>query len=104
MSTFKLSLLFFIVLVITGCSEFGAFEDRRREPLTERIYVGTSKIGAPAICYNPLFYNSKDIEQMADKLCKDYNSGSNAEFVKNDIFSCRLFVPSRAYYKCVVDK
>ena len=104
MSTFKLSLLFFIVLTVCGCSQFQAFEDRRREPQTERIYVGTSREGAPAICYNPLFYNKEDIKVMADNLCSQYKSGYKAKLVKNDIFSCRLFVPSRAYYKCVVDK
>ena len=93
-----------MVLTISSCSQFAPFEDRRREPQTERIYVGTSKEGAPTICYNPLFYNKVEINKIADDICKDYDSKTKASLVKNDIFSCRLFVPSRAYYKCIVDK
>lgn len=104
MSTLKLCLLFFVVVNICSCSQFRPFEDRYREPGTEYIYRGSSKPGYPSICYNPMFYNDLEIKDMADKLCKTYDGKTSAELVKKEIFSCRLFVPSKSYYTCVVNK
>lgn len=104
MSTLKLSLLLSLVLGVSACSQVQPFEDRRREPGTEYVYVGASKPDRPAICYNPLFYDKAEIKVMADELCQKHKSGTHAEEVDNDVFSCRLFVPSKAYYKCVADK
>ena len=104
MSTLKLTLLFFIVLATASCSQVRPFEDRRREPGTEYIYTGSSKPGNPVICYNSLFYTDDEIKNMADELCKKYNPKAKAEHKNTDSFSCRLFVPSKAYYQCVVDK
>jgi hypothetical protein len=80
------------------------FEDRQREPGTIYIYKGASKPDKPAICYNPLFYSKDEILERANKLCQENNPKTHAEFVDVDYFSCRLFVPSKAYYKCVEDK
>lgn len=104
MSTLKLSLLLFALTSVASCSQIAPFEDRRREPGTEQVYVGASKPGYPAICYNPLFYNENKITEMADALCQKHQEGARAELIDKDIFTCRLFVPSKAYYKCVVDK
>lgn len=104
MSTLKLFLLFASVVSVCSCSEIRPFEDRYREPGTDYIYRGSSKPGAPAVCYNPLFYSKNDVDAIADKLCKSNNEASKAEFNKKESFSCRLFVPSKAYYNCVVDK
>ncbi len=103
MSTLKLSISFFLFFIVSACAQFQAFEDRRREPGTEYIWVGSSKPGEPAICYNPLFYNKEKIKTKADELCKSYQTESHAELVDVDYFSCRLLIPSKAYYKCVVD-
>lgn len=103
MSTLKLSILIFLCAIVTACSQFAPFEDRRREPGTEYIWVGESKPQAPAFCYNPLFYSQEEITEIADKHCQENVKGSHAEFVNVDYFTCRLFVPSKAYYKCVVD-
>jgi len=105
LSTLKLSLLLFLCVVVSACSQFAPFEDRRREPGTIRIYKGESKPGAPAICYNPMFYDKEeDIKAQADELCQKNKPGTHAEFVDVSYFSCRLFIPSKAYYKCVADK
>lgn len=104
MSTLKLSILLFLCALVSACAEFASFEDRRREPGTDYVYVGASKPGAPAICYNPLFYKQEEVKQQADALCKEQQKNTHAEFIKVDYFTCRLFVPSIAYYKCVVDK
>ena len=101
MSTLKLSLLLSIVFWATACSQIAPFEDRRREPGTEYIYVGSSKPANPAICYTPLWEKAEDIQKMADKICQDNNTGTKAELVNKDIFSCRLFVPTKAFFKCI---
>lgn len=101
MSTLKLSLLLSLVLGISGCSQFQAFEDRRREPGTEYVYVGSSKPKAPVLCYNPLWESDAKLQEKADDLCRKTNASSKAELRNKDYFSCRLFVPSKAYYKCV---
>ncbi|MBQ8750633.1 MAG: hypothetical protein IJZ30_03230 [Alphaproteobacteria bacterium] len=104
MSTLKLTLLCFIVLAISSCSQVRPFEDRQREPGTVYIYKGSSKPGKPAICYNSLFYEEAEIKEMADDLCKKYQANTKAKLLKVDSFSCRLFVPSKAYYQCDVEK
>lgn len=104
MSTLKLSILLFLCALVSACTEFAPFEDRRREPGTEYVYVGASRPGHPAICYNPLFYSKEEIKERADALCQSHQKNTHAEFVNVDYFTCRLFVPSKAYYKCVVDK
>ena len=103
MSTLKLSILIFLCVIISACAQFRSFEDRRREPGTEYVWVGASKPGAPVICYNPLFYHKAEILKQADELCKKHQEDTHAELVDIDYFSCRLFVPARAYYKCVAD-
>lgn len=101
MSTLKLSLLLFLAFVVSACSQLAPFEDRRREPGTEYIYVGSSKLDKPAICYNPLWEDKEDIQKIADEICQSNNTGTKAELVKKDAFSCKLFVPTKAYFKCV---
>lgn len=103
MSTLKLSISIFLFIFAAGCTQFSAFEDRRREPGTEYIWVGASKPDKPAICYNPLFYSQEDIKEQADEICKKQKENTHAKLVDIDYFSCRLFVPSKAYYECVVD-
>lgn len=104
MSTLKLSTLLFLCVLISACTQFSPFEDRRREPGTDYIWIGESKPQKPAICYNPLFYSKENILERANEICQNNNAKSHAEFVDVDYFSCRLFVPSKAYYKCVIEK
>jgi hypothetical protein len=104
LSRLNLSLLLFTIISICGCSEIRPFEDRYREPGTEYIYRGASKPGSPTLCYNPLFYDKNDVDIMADKLCKSHNKASKAEFKEKEAFSCRLFIPTKMHYRCVVDK
>lgn len=101
MSTLKLSLLLSLLLGISACSQISPFEDRRREPGTEYVYKGASRPGKPAICYNPLLDNEAEVREVADELCRKNNPDTQAELVNIDYFTCRLFVPSKAYYKCV---
>ena len=104
MSTLKLSLLLSLVLGISACSQFRAFEDRRREPGTEYVYVGASKPAAPVLCYNPLWESDASLLEKADALCRQNDAASKAELIDKDYFTCRLFVPSKAYYRCVAQE
>ena len=104
MSTLKFSLLLSFVLGMSACAQLGPFEDRRREPGTEYVYVGASKPGAPALCYNPVLANDSELQQKADELCQAHNPQTVAEFVNKEYLTCRLFVPARAHYKCVEKK
>lgn len=101
MSTLKLSLLLSVLIFVTACSQLRAFEDRRREPGTEYIYIGSSKPTRPVICYNPLWEDNEDLKTMADEICRKNDAKTHAEFINKEYFSCRLFVPAKAYYKCV---
>ena len=96
--------MFFVVIHACACSQLKPFEDRYREPGTEYIYRGSSKPGSPSICYNPMFYNDLEIKNMADELCKSHDAQTSAELIKKEYFSCRLFVPSKSYYTCIVNK
>lgn len=87
--------------MVCSCAELTPFEDRRREPGTDYIYVGASKPNAPAICYNPLLHNEENIKAQADEICQKNDSNTKAELVNTDYFTCRLLIPARAYYKCV---
>lgn len=104
MSTLKLSTLFFLCVIVAGCTQFRPFEDRRREPGTQQVYVGASRPNAPAICYSPLWNDREDTQAMADELCKENKADTHAEFTDVDYFSCRLLIPAKAYYKCVPNK
>lgn len=104
MSTLKLSTLFFLCVIVAGCAQLKPFEDRRREPGTQQVYVGASRPQTPAICYNPLWNDKDDTKAIADELCRQNKAKTHAEFVKVEYFSCRLFVPAKAFYKCVDDQ
>ena len=96
------SLLF--VSFICGCSILDPYVDRRREPGTSdisRLYVGKSKPEAPAICYNPLLTKEPELQTMADAECVKNKTGTHAEFIEKDGFSCKVFLPATAFYKCV---
>lgn len=96
--------MFFLCVIVAGCSQFTPFEDRYREPGTTYVYKGASKPKAPAICYNPLWNDKDDTKAIADELCRQNKAKTHAEFVKVEYFSCRLLVPAKAFYKCVADK
>ena len=104
MSTLKLSILLFLCVIVSACAQLKPFEDRRREPGTEYVYVGASTPQAPVICYNPLWHENEQVDSLADSICKQKNNAMHAELVNKEYFNCRLFIPARAYYKCVADE
>lgn len=99
----KILPLVLLALLIGSCSQFDAFVDRRREAgakTPEQMYVGASKPGAPAICYNSLVTSYQKVKKMADAQCAADLPGTHAVPVRQTLFSCRLLVPNHIYFKC----
>lgn len=109
MEFFKLSSLKFyiaclLLFCMCGCGVFKPFVDRRRNPGVSdpnMLYVGESKPWAPVICYNPLITGDEELQQMADNVCINEETGDYAEFVKKSYLDGKLLLPARVYYKCV---
>ena len=92
----KITFLFLMVLA-TACSQFEPFEDMRREA-GQIPTVGQSSNHQPAICYNPIWHNEEDVQQLADKACA--RTKRKAVFKESHAFSCRFVNPSMAIYQC----
>ncbi len=104
MSSLKIVTAILIVCGLSACALFDPFVDRRRNAGAQDIshlYVGKSKINAPAICYNGLWTDEQTLQNMADDECQKHNTGTHAIKTHKTSFSCKLFLPSHAYYKCV---
>lgn len=109
MEFFKLSSLkFYIaclsVLFMSGCTLFQPFVDRKRNPGTSdisKLYSGSSKPNAPVICYNPLFTDDNELQQMADDVCKTEETGDRAELQGKNYIDGKLLLPAKARYLCV---
>ena len=89
--------------LVSACSQFGPFVDRRREAGAQKegiFYVGKSTPDEPAICYNKLYTSYEEVKALADAECKKYNTGTHATPVKETVLSCRLLVPNHYYFKC----
>jgi len=109
MEFFKLSSLKFytacgLLIILSGCSLFEPFVDRRRNPGVSdisRLYSGQSKPNAPVICYNPLLTSEEKLQNMADNVCLEEETGDRAELIKKTYLDGKLLLPARAYYRCV---
>jgi hypothetical protein len=104
LSRAKILNLVLLTSVICSCTILDPYIDRRRNPGTSdvsKLYTGSSKEDAPAICYNQLLTTDEELQKMADEECDKHNAGTHAEFVKKDGFSCKILLPATAYYKCV---
>ena len=93
----KLVLIFMLSLVVCSCSQFEPFEDMRREA-GQIPTVGRSSNNRPAICYNPLWHDEKQLQELANIACA--RTKRKAVFQAKESFSCRLFNPSTAIYTC----
>lgn len=104
MSRAKILNILFLSTVLASCTILDPYVDRRRNPGTSNIsklYTGKSKKNAPAICYNPILSEEEELQKLADAECIKHNTGTHAEFVKKDGFSCKLLLPATNFYKCV---
>jgi len=85
------------LVLLNACSQFVPFEDRRREA-GQLPTVGMSSDKVPVICYNPLWHDLKDTQELADAAC--LRTKKKAVYSHSDTFSCRLINPSAAFYTC----
>lgn len=107
MSSLKVTTVLLIMTLITACSVWEPFVDRRRNAGVQDmryLYVGQSKPSRPVVCYNPLWTDDEKLQEMADQECQKHQTGTHAVFQNKKHFSCRLLLPARAYYTCVKDK
>jgi hypothetical protein len=97
-------IVLFILCLTAACSLVEPFVDRRRNAGVENIndlYVGRSTPTSPAICYNGLIADDEQIQALADKECEKHNTGTHAVKTHSTNFTCKIFLPSHAYFKCV---
>jgi len=104
LSSLKIYIAGLLLIILSGCSIFQPFVDRRRNPGVSdvnKLYKGQSKPDAPVICYNPLWTNEQEIQQMAENVCITEETGDTAELIDKSYFDGKLLLPVRAYFKCV---
>lgn len=103
MSNIKVTFVIFVLFLLTACSIFEPFVDRRRnagQTDVSKLYVGLSKPDAPAICANGLWTSQERIQEMADAECEKHNPGTHAVQTRVTHFSCKLLLPTHTYFKC----
>ena len=103
MSSFKKCFILFILLLLSSCSVFDPFVDRRRnagESDLSKLYVGRSTKDQPAICSNQLWTSEEKVKALADAECEKFHPGTHAIKTKNSYFTCKLFLPTHTYFKC----
>lgn len=104
LSSLKIYIAGLLLIILSGCSIFQPFVDRRRNPGVSdvnKLYKGQSKPDAPVICYNPLWTDEQEIRQMAEDVCITEETGDTAELIDKSYFDGKLLLPVRAYFKCV---
>ncbi len=103
MSSIKMILLIGILAMMTACSAFEPFVDRRRNAGATDIahlYVGRSTPQKPVICSNPIWDSKQKVQELADQECQKHQTGVRAKQTDVDYFSCRLLLPTRTYFEC----
>lgn len=103
LASMKLLNMIVLTSLVCACSQFGPFVDRRREAgglADGALYVGKSTSTEPAICYNRLYTDYKEVKALADNECKKNKTGNKATPVRQTVFTCRLFIPNHYYFKC----
>ena len=104
LSSIKMLISIFILMFVASCSLLETFVDRRRNAGAENIkklYVGRSTPSEPAICYNGLFTDEAKIQNLADNECKKHNTGTHAVKTHTTKFTCKMFLPTHDYFKCI---
>lgn len=111
MEFFKLSsqklLLSGLFFILSGCSLLNPYVDRQRNAGAQdlsRLYSGPSTPEAPVICFNGLWTDDEQLQEMADNECVKQATGDKAEFVKKTYLDGKLLLPNHAHYKCVKNK
>lgn len=91
------TMLLILFFLNTGCA-FKPFIDSRREVGADDL-IGLSTLDYPAVCYNARYAVPETIIALAQKECS--KTERIAVFYKQSKFTCKLFMPHHAIYKCV---
>ena len=89
---FDIFLAVFLSVALSGCT---AYVDSRREAGVIHP-VGQSQAPNIAICYNPIFNEVDELEELANKTC----APQKAVYQNKKYFNCSLFYPNTTFYKC----
>ena len=89
--------IFVLALFLSACGQVSPFVDAHREAGQVQL-VGQSSPDRVAVCYNPLWSNKKQVEELARAECQKTNR--QAVYDDTSWFSCCLINPSTAFYKC----
>lgn len=90
-------LVLILLLFLSGCGQMAPFVDARREAGQIQL-IGQSTSDRIAVCYNPLWSDQKEVKQLAEAECE--KTHRQATYDETNWFSCCLFNPSTAFYKC----
>ncbi len=90
-------LIFGFALFLSGCGQLSPFVDAHREAGQVQL-VGQSTPDKVAICYNPIWSDIREVENLAKEECAKTNR--KAVYDDKKWFSCRLVNPSTAFYDC----
>jgi hypothetical protein len=82
----------FFAFILYSCAPY---VDAKREAGVTH-FVGQSKGSDIAICYNPIFNDQSEIENLAKKTC----NATRISFQNTKYFNCSLFYPNTIFYKC----
>lgn len=101
-ANFKLIISSALMLTLSACSFWQPYVDRRRNAGNppDRLYVGRSTPYNPSICYNGWVSDVNEVQKLADEECLKYKTGDKAVLLQTSSFDCKIFVPSRANFKC----
>ncbi len=101
-ANFKLIISSALILTLSACSFWQPYVDRRRNAGNppDRLYVGRSTPYNPSICYNGWVSDVNEVQKLADEECLKYKTGDKAVLLQTSSFDCKIFVPSRANFKC----
>lgn len=101
-ANFKLIISSALILTLSACSFWQPYVDRRRNAGNppDRLYVGRSTPYNPSICYNGWVSDVNEVQKLADEECLKYKTGDKAVLLQTKSFDCKIFVPSRANFKC----
>lgn len=86
-----------LVLFLSACGQFGPYVDSHREAGQVQLR-GQSTLDKVAVCYNPLWSDKKQVEELAKSECQ--KTSRHPIYADTKWFSCSLLNPSTAFYDC----
>ena len=86
-----------LVLFLSACGQIEPYVDSHREAGQVQLR-GQSTLDKVAVCYNPLWSDKKQVEELAKSECQ--KTKRHPVYDDTKWFSCSLINPSTAFYNC----